>query len=105
MTARQDIEDLGHKRTLRFQGVVSAVVGALVLISAASSVSAQPAPGSCARADAMEEGAFDRPMTFSEATSKGNSGVSFWVAATGQIGPETPAKFQEFLDTNGIAGG
>ena len=53
----------------------------------------------------MEEGAFDRPMTFSEATSKGNSGVSFWVAATGQIGPETPAKFQEFLDTNGIAGG
>ena len=53
----------------------------------------------------MEEGAFDRPMTFSEATSKGNSGVSFWVAATGQIGPETPAKFREFLDTNGIAGG
>ncbi|WP_157057398.1 hypothetical protein [Loktanella sp. 3ANDIMAR09] len=45
--------------------------------------------------------AFERPMTFSSATTKGNMTTSEWIAATGKIGPETPERFRVFLESEG----
>ena len=44
-------------------------------------------------------------MTFSMATSKGNSSTSVWIAATGRVMPETPDHFRAFLAAEGYTGG
>jgi hypothetical protein len=59
----------------------------------------------CQRPAALEETAFRRPMTFSVATNKGNMSTSVWIAAVGEIGPETPRRFREFLEAeDGVPG-
>jgi hypothetical protein len=80
--------------------VFSACAGVLFTL-AASSASAQQQADACAVPAALEPGAFDAPMTFSWATSKGNSNTSAWIAATGVIQPDTPARFREFLNDDG----
>ena len=78
----------------------------LLFALAASSASAQQQADACAVPAALEPGAFDAPMTFSRATSKGNSNTSVWIAATGIIQPDTPDRFRAFLNENdGSAGG
>lgn len=68
-----------------------------LLIPFAIVAHAQQVGAECSRPPAMEEGAFDRPMTFSMATTKGNMTTSTWIAATGRIELDTADRFREFL--------
>jgi hypothetical protein len=67
----------------------------LCVFSTASA--AQQSGGACPRPQALEPGAFEKPMTFAHASNKGNMTTSTWISATGEIGPETPAQFRAFL--------
>src|SRR6056297_4141801 len=58
---------------------------------------AQESSASCPAPLALRLDAFEQPMTFSRATNKGNMSTSAWISATGQIEPETPARFRDFL--------
>jgi hypothetical protein len=68
-----------------------------LLCGIATSATAQQSNESCSRPKAIESGAFEQPMEFAAATSKGNSLTSSWISATGKIGPETPERFRAFL--------
>jgi len=65
---------------------------------------AQSSSQSCSRPAALQEDAFDKPMSFSWATTKGNMTTSAWIAAVGVITEETPQEFREFLDREGADG-
>lgn len=80
---------------LKQLGTLMVLIGMLFLATSASAQSSD----SCERPEGLEPGAFDRPMTFTFATTGGNSSHSIWIAATGVIGPETPARFLEFFAT------
>lgn len=49
--------------------------------------------------------AISEPMRFFMATTKGNMSTSAWIAAVGEIRPETPEEFRRFLVANGIPSG
>ncbi|SNR68004.1 hypothetical protein SAMN06265378_11640 [Paracoccus sediminis] len=68
-----------------------------LLIPWATVAHSQQTGGECPRPLAMEEGAFERPMVFSMATSKGNMTTSTWIAATGRIELDSADRFREFL--------
>lgn len=48
--------------------------------------------------------AFAEPMTFRDARSGGNCESCAWTAAQGEITPETPDKFREYIGENGQGG-
>ncbi len=66
---------------------------------AAVPTNAQQTNATCDRPPALEDNAFDQPMTFSMATNKGNMSTSAWIAATGVIDMETPSRFRVFLES------
>ena len=55
----------------------------------------------CTRPAALQDAAFDQPMEFAAATNKGNMSTSAWIAAVGEIGPDTPQKFKSFMESEG----
>lgn len=57
--------------------------------------------GVCGAAPELDAEAFSRPMTFRDATSKGNSNVSVWTAAVGLITKDTPQEFLKYVQENG----
>lgn len=75
------------------------------LLSFAASVTAQTPASSCQGPQSFEPAAFNKPMEFVAASNKGNMTTSSWIAATGEIGPETPARFRSFLETEQYAPG
>lgn len=70
-----------------------------LLVWTANSALAQPLAATCQSPQALEQNAFESPMTFARATSKGNMSTSTWIAAIGIIGPETPSRFRAFLES------
>ena len=88
-----------HSRTSSLTAM--AFAGLLCALGGPAMAQSEP---SCPAPDAITEDAFDRPMTFSAATNKGNNSTSAWIAASGRIGPETPARFRAFLDSEAAYG-
>jgi hypothetical protein len=74
-----------------------AILIACIFCITATGAAAQGNTESCDRPPALSAGAFERPMAFSTATNKGNMSTSGWIAAVGEIGPDTPAQFSAFL--------
>ena len=69
------------------------------MLWAAVPTNAQQANDTCDPPPALEDNAFDQPMTFSSATTKGNMSTSAWISATGVIDMDTPSRFRGFLES------
>ena len=94
---------LAHPRDLMFWRYIRVVMTLLALVSLFDGPAAAQQPGdACPRPSALMPDAFNQPMTFSPATSKGNSNTSAWIAATGRIVPDTPTQFRAFLREQGV---
>ena len=85
--------------------IAMSVCTVIFLALTSSGASAQQMSDTCSGPAALENGAFDAPMTFSWATNKGNMNTSAWIVATGVIQPDTPDQFRIFLDREGGGGG
>lgn len=94
---------LAHPRDLMSWRYIYVVMTLLALVSLFDGPAAAQQPGdACPRPSALMPDAFNQPMTFSPATSKGNSNTSAWIAATGRIVPDTPTQFRAFLLEQGV---
>lgn len=94
---------LAHPRDLMSWRYIYVVMSLLALVSLFDGPAAAQQPGdACPRPSALMPDAFNQPMTFSPATSKGNSNTSAWIAATGRIVPDTPTQFRAFLREQGV---
>lgn len=87
---------------LLYQLAVTRLIAVVALVAfscTATSVAAQTSQEACPTPAALQPDAFDGEMTFAIATNKGNMTTSTWIAATGEITPETPSRFKEILES------
>ena len=77
---------------------------AIIVLAGSVTVSLAQEPDNCERPAPLQADAFNQPMSFFSASHSGNMSTSSWISAIGEITPETPALFREFLGEERLQG-